>query len=183
MDEGGIGNAVVIGCMFFGAMSGSGPATAAAIGFIMIPALANRGYGKGYAAALTSSAGTLGILIPPSNPMIVYGVVSQASIVGLFIAGIIPGMFVTTTMILISYVICTKRKYGTKTEKFSFRELYTFAWKSKWSLMAPIIILGGIYGGIFTPVEASVVAVNYAIFVGLVITKKLNMKNIVKIWI
>jgi C4-dicarboxylate transporter DctM subunit len=176
--RGGLAMAVVVGCMFFGAMSGSGPATAAAIGFIMIPALASRGYDKGYSAALTSSAGTLGILIPPSNPMIVYGVVSHASIVGLFIAGVIPGIFVTTTMILISYAICIRRKYGTKTDKFNFSELCSCAWRSKWSLLAPIIILGGIYGGIFTPVEASVVAVNYAIFVGLVITKKLNMKTI-----
>jgi C4-dicarboxylate transporter DctM subunit len=176
--RGGLAMAVVVGCMFFGAMSGSGPATAAAIGFIMIPALASRGYDKGYSAALTSSAGTLGILIPPSNPMIVYGVVSQASIVGLFIAGVIPGIFVTTTMILISYAICIRKKYGTKTDKFNFSELCSCAWRSKWSLLAPIIILGGIYGGIFTPVEASVVAVNYAIFVGLVITKKLNMKTI-----
>ena len=176
--RGGLAMAVVVGCMFFGAMSGSGPATAAAIGFIMIPALASRGYDKGYSAALTSSAGTLGILIPPSNPMIVYGVVSQASIVGLFIAGVIPGIFVTATMILISYVICIRRRYGTKTEKFSFSELCSCSWRSKWSLLAPIIILGGIYGGVFTPVEASVVAVNYAIFVGLVITKKLNMRII-----
>jgi len=176
--RGGLAMAVVIGCMFFGAMSGSGPATAAAIGFIMIPALANRGYDKGYAAALTSSAGTLGILIPPSNPMIVYGVVSQASIVGLFIAGIVPGIFVTTTMILISYAICRRRNYGIKTEKINIREMLAISWKSKWSLMAPVIILGGIYGGIFTPVEASVVAVNYAVFVGLFITKKLNMQII-----
>lgn len=176
--RGGLAMAVVIGCMFFGAMSGSGPATAAAIGFIMIPALANRGYDKGYAAALTSSAGTLGILIPPSNPMIVYGVVSQASIVGLFIAGIVPGIFVTTIMILISYAICRRRNYGIKTEKINIRETLAISWKSKWSLMAPVIILGGIYGGIFTPVEASVVAVNYAVFVGLFITKKLNMQII-----
>lgn len=176
--RGGLAMAVVIGCMFFGAMSGSGPATAAAIGFIMIPALANRGYDKGYAAALTSSAGTLGILIPPSNPMIVYGVVSQASIVGLFIAGIVPGIFVTTIMILISYAICRRRNYGIKTEKINIREMLAISWKSKWSLMAPVIILGGIYGGIFTPVEASVVAVNYAVFVGLFITKKLNMQII-----
>ena len=176
--RGGLAMAVVIGCLLFGAMSGSGPATAAAIGFIMIPALANRGYDKGYAAALTSSAGTLGILIPPSNPMIVYGVVSQASIVGLFIAGIVPGIFVTITMILISYVICTRRNYGVKTEKPNLRESLAISWKSKWSLMAPLIILGGIYGGVFTPVEASVVAVNYAVFVGLFITKKLNMQII-----
>jgi C4-dicarboxylate transporter DctM subunit len=176
--RGGLAMAVVIGCMFFGAMSGSGPATAAAIGFIMIPALANRGYDRGYAAALTSSAGTLGILIPPSNPMIVYGVVSQASIVGLFIAGVIPGIFVTITMIVISYAICTRRNYGRETVKFSLREFLAVSWKSKWSLMAPMIILGGIYGGIFTPVEASVVAVNYAIIVGLFITRKLNMHSI-----
>ncbi|MBW1698390.1 MAG: TRAP transporter large permease [Deltaproteobacteria bacterium] len=176
--RGGLAMAVVIGSMFFGAMSGSGPATAAAIGFIMIPALANRGYDKGYAAALTSSAGTLGILIPPSNPMIVYGVVSQASIVGLFIAGVIPGIFVTATMIVISFVICFRRNYGRKTAAFDFKTFVSVCWRSKWSLMAPLIILGGIYGGIFTPVEASVVAVNYAILVGMFITKKLNIRII-----
>ena len=176
--RGGLAMAVVIASMFFGAMSGSGPATAAAIGFIMIPALASRGYDKAYSAALTSSAGTLGILIPPSNPMIVYGVVAQASIIGLFVAGIIPGIMVTSTMIAISYAICFKRNYGRSTIKFSLKEFLPILWRSKWSLLAPIIILGGIYGGAFTAVEASVVAVNYALFLGIFVTKKLSISDI-----
>lgn len=176
--RGGLAIATVLGCMFFATMSGSGPATAAAIGFIVIPAMVSRGYAKDFAAALSGSAGTLGILIPPSNPMIVYGVIGQVSIVGLFIAGFIPGLFVTTVLILIAYVICRRRGYGEKTLEVSFRDLLAACWRYKWSLLTPIIVLGGIYGGIFTPVEAAVVAADYSLMVGLLITKKLNMQKI-----
>lgn len=175
--RGGLATAAVLGCMFFAAMSGSGPATAAAIGFIMVPAMVKRGYSKDYSAALTSSAGSIGIIIPPSNPMIVYGVIAQASIVGLFMAGLVPGIVVGMTLIMVSYIICRKRGYGREVGKFSLKELIVTCWRSKWSLLAPLIILGGIYGGIFTPVEASVVAVDYALIVGFLVTKKLSLSK------
>jgi len=176
--KGGLAIAAVLGCMFFASMSGSGPATAVAIGFIVIPSMVSRGYAKDFAAALSSSAGTLGILIPPSNPMIVYGVVAQASITGLFISGFIPGVFVTTILILIAYVICRRRGYGMEVTKFSLRELLVTCWLRKWSLLTPFIILGGIYGGVFTPVEGAVVAVNYSLLVGILIHKKLSLAKI-----
>ena len=176
--RGGLAIATVLGCMFFATMSGSGPATACAIGFIVIPAMVSRGYAKDFAGALSGSAGTLGILIPPSNPMIVYGVIGQVSIVGLFMAGFIPGLFVTTVLILIAYVICRRRGYGEKTLEVSFRDFLVACWRNKWSLLTPVIILGGIYGGVFTPVEAAVVAADYSLLVGLLITKKLNMQKI-----
>ncbi len=176
--RGGLAIATVLGCMFFATMSGSGPATACAIGFIVIPAMVNRGYNKEFAAALSGSAGTLGILIPPSNPMIVYGVIGQVSIVGLFLAGFIPGLFVTTVLILITYVICRKRGYGEKTLEVSLLDLLSACWRYKWSLLTPFIILGGIYGGIFTPVEAAVVAADYSLLVGLFITKKLTLQKV-----
>lgn len=176
--RGGLAIAAILGCMFFASMSGSGPATAVAIGFIVIPSMVSRGYAKDFSAALTSSAGSLGILIPPSNPMIVYGVVGQASIVGLFIAGVIPGLFVTTILIVISYFICRRRAYGQEVSRFSPGELLRVCWRSKWSLLTPIIILGGIYGGIFTPVEGAVVAVNYSLIVGVVVTRKLSWRKI-----
>ncbi len=176
--RGGLAMAAVLGCMFFAAMSGSGPATAAAIGFIIIPSMVGRGYDKTFSAALTSSAGTLGILVPPSNPMIVYGVVAQASIVGLFVAGIVPGVFVSVTLILVAYFICRRRKYGRKTRRFDFKDFMATAWRYKWSLLAPIIILGGIYGGVFTPVEGSVIAVLYSLLVGTVVTRELSWAKI-----
>jgi C4-dicarboxylate transporter DctM subunit len=176
--RGGLAIATVLGCMFFASMSGSGPATAAAIGFIVIPSMVSRGYAKDFSAALSSSAGTLGILIPPSNPMIVYGVIGQASIVGLFIAGIIPGLFVTTVLMLIAYWICRQREYGRKVLEVSAADLLLTCWRSKWALFTPVLILGGIYGGIFTPVEGSVVAVLYSLMVGALITKKLTSKKI-----
>lgn len=140
--------------------------------------MVSRAYPKDFAAALTGSAGTLGILIPPSNPMIVYGVIAQASIVGLFVAGLIPGVFVTTVLILIAYAICRRRSYGVETAVFSARELVRTARHPKWALLAPVIILGGIYGGVFTPVEGSVVAVNYSLLVGLFFNRELTLAKI-----
>lgn len=176
--RGGLAMAAVLGCMFFAAMSGSGPATAAAIGFIIIPSMEQRGYEKTFSAALTSSAGTLGILIPPSNPMIVYGVIAQASIVGLFIAGAIPGVFVSATLIIAAYFICRRRGYGRKVARFNLKDLIVTAWRSKWSLLTPLIVLGGIYGGVFTPVEGSVIAVVYSLLVGAVVTRKLTWSKL-----
>ncbi|QNB48443.1 TRAP transporter large permease subunit [Thermanaerosceptrum fracticalcis] len=180
---GGLAIVTVMACMFFAAISGSGPATVAAIGGIIIPSMIKRGYGRDYAGAVASSGGSLGILIPPSIPMIVYGIVGNVSISSMFIAGIIPGILVGLALMLVSYIIARKRGYTGSGEKFSLAELGKAVWEAKWALFAPILILGGIYGGIFTPTESAVVAVVYGMIVGLFIYKELTWKDLPKCFI
>lgn len=178
--RGGLGIVTILGCMFFAALIGSGPATAAAMGTLMIPSMMRKGYDKDYAAGLCATGGTIGILIPPSNPMIVYGVIGNVSVTGLFMAGFLPGFVVGGMLMITAYLIARKRGYQGSDTKYTPGEVLKIAWRNKWSLMAPLIILGGIYGGIFTPVEASVVSVIYSIIVGLFVTKKL--RNIKVLW-
>ncbi|GAB6179138.1 hypothetical protein JCM14036_04570 [Desulfotomaculum defluvii] len=172
--RGGLGLVTILGCMFFAAMIGSGPSTVAAMGALMIPSMMRAGYDKDYAAAVTATGGTLGILIPPSNPMIVYGVIANVSISGMFMAGFIPGAMVGTVLMVTAYLLARKRGYKATGVNYTFGEAMQVIRKSIWSLMTPIIILGGIYAGIFTPIEASMIAIIYAFFVGTVITRKLN---------
>ena len=171
---GGLGIATILACMFFSSISGSGPGTVAAVGTLMIPAMLRAGYGRAYAGAVSSSGGTLGILIPPSNPMIIYGVIAQCSITGLFIAGVIPGVIIGVAHCLVAYVVARHLKFERTNDPFIFREFLCACWRGKFSLAAPVVILGGIYGGIFTPVEASVVAVVYALLVGLLVKRQLT---------
>lgn len=177
---GGLGIATIIACMFFSAISGSGPGTVAAIGTLMIPAMISRGYDKGYAGAVSSSGGTLGILIPPSNPMIIYGVIANCSIVGLFIAGMVPGIIIGISHCFVAYYVARRLNFGSTGEKFNLKEFLVLCWRGKFSLATPFVILGGIYTGVFTPVEASVIAVFYALLVGSVINRKLNFQNILE---
>lgn len=177
---GGLGIITILASMFFASLIGSGPATAAAMGAILIPAMLKSGYHKDYAVGVTAVGGTMGILIPPSNPMIVYGVIGNISVTSLFIAGILPGIFLGVMLMITAYVIAKKRGYNGTGEPFKFIVFIKALWKNKWSLFAPVVIIGGIYGGIFTPVEASVVAVLYALLVGLFVTKKL--RNIKVLW-
>jgi len=178
--SGGLGIVTILGCMFFAALIGSGPATAAAMGTLMIPAMVKQGYDKDYAAGICATGGTIGILIPPSNPMIVYGVLGNVSVTGLFMAGFLPGFFVGGMLILTAYLIARKRGYKGSDKTYTAREILKIIWKNKWSLGAPLVILGGIYGGIFTPVEASVIAVLYSFLIGFFITKKL--RNLKLLW-
>jgi len=171
---GGLAIVTILACAFFAAISGSGPATVAAIGGIMLPGMFRSGYGRPFGAAVVASGGTLGILIPPSNPMIIYGVVSNSSITQLFMAGFVPGVMIAGLMILASWWMAHRFGYAGLGEPFSPRRVLTTAWDGKWALLAPVIILGGIYGGIFTPVEASAVAVFYAFFVGLFVYRGLD---------
>lgn len=172
---GGLGLVAVAGCVFFGAISGTGPADTAAIGAVMIPAMVHRGYDKGFASALVASAATTDVLIPPSVAFVVYGVITETSIGGLFAAGVIPGLIMGLALVLPVYIISKRHgwggdRWGTKSEIWqAFKEAI-------WGLLAPIIILGGIYGGIFTPTEAAVVAVFYGFFVGVIIYRNLNVK-------
>jgi C4-dicarboxylate transporter, DctM subunit len=174
---GGFAMAAVITCMFFAAISGSGPATVAAVGGVMIPAMVGFGYDKRFATAVVVSAGALGIIIPPSIPMVLYGVSGSVSIGDMFIAGILPGILIGIVMMVWSYIYSKKQGYKGSGEKFTLKRAWAELNEAKWAILVPVIILGGIYGGIFTPTEAAVVAVVYAAIVSLFIYKELNFKN------
>mgnify|MGYP002101489862 FL=1 len=176
--RGGLGIVTILGCMFFASMIGSGPGTVAAMGSIMIPSMIKRGYSPEYAAGVSATGGTLGILIPPSNPMLVYGIIANVSISALFTAGFVPGALVGTCLMFTAYTIARRHGYKGTMHSYTMAEFGRALLKNIWSLMAPVVILGGIYAGICTPVEASVVAVWYALFVGFFITKKLSLKEV-----
>lgn len=178
--RGSMGLVTVFACMLFGALSGSGPATTAAIGSATVPAMKKDGYDVPFAAAITASAGALGSLIPPSNLMIIYGLVSETSIPRLFLAGVIPGFLVTFLLMATTYLIARKRGYGGGGDAFTWGPFLSAAWEGKWSIGAPVLILGGIYGGIFTPTEAAGVAVFYALFVGLFIYRELTLRKLLE---
>jgi len=167
---------VVVGLIFAG-ISGSGPADTAALGTILIAAMAARGYAKDFTAALIASAGSLAIIVPPSIAFIIYGVITGTSISALFAAGVIPGIITGLFLIIPCFVISWKRgwkgeRWGTPAEIWkAFRE-------AVWGLAAPFIILGGMYGGVFTPTEAAVVAVFYGLFVGMVIYRELHLRDL-----
>lgn len=178
---GGLGAATVIACMFFGAISGSGPATTAAMGGILIPYMVKAKYDRTYATGLAAVAGGLGIIVPPSIPLVVYGVATNTSIGDLFLAGIGPAFVVGALLILCNYVISRKQGYlGTR--EFNGKELLAAFWDAKWALFLPVIILGGIYGGVFTPTEAAVVAIFYSLLVGLFIYKELKFQDVWKVF-
>ena len=175
---GGFACVTILACMFFAAMSGSGPATVAAIGTLMIPAMIRARYDPAFAGAVASTGGTLGIMIPPSNPMIIYGVVGNVSVTQLFIAGIVPGILTGLILIGASWWLCRRYGFVGGTERPSARRLLQAVLDARWALLAPIIVLGGIYGGIFTPTEASVVAAVYGLLVGLFVYRELNWRKI-----
>jgi len=178
---GGFAIATIITCMFFAAISGSGPATVAAIGGIMIPAMVRNGYDKKFATAVVAAAGSIGVIIPPSIPMVIYGVVGNASIGDLFIAGIIPGLLVGLAMIVWSYIYSKKMGYRGLDEPTSVKKMVASVWNAKWALLIPIIILGGIYGSFFTPTEAAVIAVVYGLFAAMILYRELKIKDLPKI--
>ncbi|CDQ18893.1 C4-dicarboxylate transporter, DctM subunit [Halobacillus karajensis] len=179
---GGFAMATIVTCMFFAAISGSGPATVAAIGGIMIPAMVRQGYDKKFATATVAAAGSIGVIIPPSIPMVIYGVVGGASIGDMFIAGIIPGLIVGGALLMWAYIYSRKQGYKGLAEKTSFSNILKTLWEAKWALVIPIIILGGIYGGIFTPTEAAVIAVVYGVIAGLFLYRELSIKDMPKIF-
>lgn len=178
---GGLGMATIIGCMFFAAISGSGPATVTAMGSIMIPEMEKRGYDKGFATGLTATAGTIGVIIPPSIPFVIYAVAAGASVGDMFIAGFVPGILIGVALMIVCYIISRKRGYKgmTTSEAKENPGLWATFKDSFWALMAPVIILGGIYGSFFTPTEAAVVATVYSLIVGVFIYKELTWQ----IWV
>ncbi|MFQ8736531.1 MAG: TRAP transporter large permease [Bilophila wadsworthia] len=151
--RGGLGIVTILGCMFFASMIGSGPGTVAAMGSIMIPSMIKRGYSPEYAAGVSATGGTLGILIPPSNPMLVYGIIANVSISALFTAGFVPGALVGTCLMFTAYTIARRHGYKGTMHSYTMAEFGRALLKNIWSLMAPVVILGGIYAGICTPVE------------------------------
>ena len=178
--RGSMGLVTVFACMLFAALSGSGPATTAAIGSVTVPAMKREGYDVPFAAGITAAGGALGSLIPPSNLLIIYGLVSDTSIPRLFLAGVLPGIVITGLLMITTYIIARRRGYGGQGEKFSWGPFLKAAWDGKWSIGAPVLILGGIYGGAFTPSEAAGVAVFYSLVVGLFVYRELTLKKIIE---
>ncbi|WP_152658484.1 TRAP transporter large permease [Oceanobacillus sp. CFH 90083] len=179
---GGFAIATIITCMFFAAISGSGPATVAAIGSVMIPAMVSNGYDKRFAAAVVAAAGSIGVIIPPSIPMIMFGVTGSTSIGDLFIAGIIPGIMVGLAMMVWAYIYSRKKGYQGIDEPTSIKKIGKTLWDAKWAMMMPVIILGGIYSGLFTPTESAVIAVVFGLIVSLFVYKELSIKDLPKVF-
>lgn len=179
--KGGLAIVAIGVCVFFGGVSGSGPADSAAIGAILIPAMFAQGYSKGYSAALIAAAGSTAIIVPPSIALIIYGAITNTSVPALFAAGAVPGFLAGLSLLIPAIWIARKRGYGSEKEgeiDISLGESFKEAF---WGLLAPVIILGGLYGGIFTPTEAAVVAVFYSLFLGVVIYRTLSFKRIYQI--
>jgi C4-dicarboxylate transporter DctM subunit len=177
---GGLALVVAVAGMFFAALSGSSAATTAAIGASMIDEMERRGYPRSFAAAVVASAGTVGIVIPPSITMVVYGAIASTSVGELFMGGFAPGILMGASMCLVSWYISKKNGYqGQGT--FSFRRIGRSFVECFWALMMPVIILGGIYGGIFTPTEAAAVAAVYGALVGYFVYRELKLSDIPKV--
>src|SRR5690625_1170968 len=180
--RGGLALTTVVVAVFFAAISGSGPATVAALGVILIPAMIKQGYTRGMSGALLSSAGSIGIIIPPSIAFIIYASLVQVSVAEIFIAGVLPGLILAVAFIFCSYylirnntkLISSVNKYTLKEKLIAFKDAF-------WGLLAPVIILGGIYSGIFTPTESSGIAVIYVLFVGVFIYKQITIEVIIKV--
>lgn len=176
---GGLGVVTIVSCAIFAALTGSGPATVAAIGSIMIPSLTNTGYDKKSAAGMVAAGGALGPIIPPSIPMIIYGVTMGLSIPKMFIAGILPGLVMMLLLTLVNFFLIKNKPDILKNrEKFSLKRLLTSTWSALGALLLPIIILGGIYSGVFTPTEAAAVGVVYALLLGFFIYREIKIKDL-----
>ncbi|MFN3417098.1 MAG: TRAP transporter large permease [Caldimonas sp.] len=178
--QGGLPMTCVLTCMIFAAVSGSSVATTFAIGAILVPALIQHGYPRSYAASLQATSAELGVVIPPSIPMILFGVSAEVSIGELFIAGIGPGLLIGGVLMLFVYLYCRWKGWG-KHDGDGRQPVLQAAGRAGWALLMPVIILGGIYGGIFTPTEASVVAVFYALIVGFLIHRELSLRDLLPV--
>ncbi len=170
---GGLAVVAVLGSVFFGAISGSPVATVAAVGGIVIPSMVSRGYSRAFCGAVQGAAGPLGALIPPSIGLIIYGVTANQSISDLFLATVIPGLLMGLALMVVSGYIASKRGYGIIDEK-ALPDTWVAIKQSSWAMLMPIIILGGIYGGICTPTEAAVLAVAYGFIIGTFVYRELR---------
>ncbi len=179
--RGGLAIVTVVVCMFFAAISGSGPATVAAVGGMVVPTMLQKGYDKKFVLALIAAAGSIGVIIPPSIPMVVYSVTTNSSVSKLFMAGFIPGIIIGIVLIGYSYYYARKMGYKGDTEPFTVKRALKETWDAKWALLSPVIILGGIYGGIFTPTEAAAVSVIYSLVIGCLVYKEMNFKQLLDV--
>lgn len=175
--RGGLGGISILASSFFAALSGSNAATVAAIGSIMIPSMQERGYPKAYTAATIAAAGVTGMIIPPSILMILYGVIAGVSVGDLFIAGFLPGILICTSMMFLNWLLCKNQHLAVEPWR-GLSEIWHSFKDAIWALLMPVIILGGIYGGIFTPTEAAAIAAVYGFIVGFFIYKELNLKKL-----
>lgn len=180
--RGGIAMVCVLVACFFAAISGSGPATVASLGVIVVPAMIKSGYKPAFAAALMAAAGAIGVIIPPSITFVVFGSIADASIGDLFICGLVPGLIMGAALMIVALVVGKKEDLKTLPKAPAKVRLKAFK-DAFWGLMMPVIILGGIYGGIFTPTEAAAVSVVYGLFVGIFIYKKIRFKEFYEILI
>ncbi|XKH61612.1 TRAP transporter large permease [Halomonas sediminis] len=174
---GGLAAATVLSCLFFGSISGSSPATVVAIGSIMFPALVAAGYDKRFAIGVIATAGTLGPIVPPSIALIIYGSVTGTSVGRLFAAGLLPAILIASILIAYCIVYASFKGYGRSTFP-SLREIGSAFKAAAWGLGLPVILLGGIYSGVFTPTESAAVACIYGLFVGMVVYRKIDVKNL-----
>lgn len=174
---GGMGLVTILAALIFAAISGSAPATTAAIGAVMIPAMAERGYSRAYATALCVSAGVLAPLIPPSIAFVLWGVIAEQSIAKLFLSGVLPGLLMALGMAALVLMHALRRNIA-RSPRATLAEIGTTLREGAWVLLAPAIVLGGIYGGIFTPTEAAVVACVYALFVAVVVERSMGLRQL-----
>jgi C4-dicarboxylate transporter DctM subunit len=178
--RGGLGMAALLACAFFAAVSGSSPATVVAVGSIMIAGMEKSGYSKSFAAGLICNAGTLGILIPPSIVLVVYGAVTETSIRDLFMAGVLPGILLTVAL-MVTVAVIARRKQLPRQPRADWRTLARTAREAVWGLLLVIIILGGIYLGVFTPTEAAAVAAVYAFLVAVFIYRDIRLPDVPRV--
>lgn len=178
---GGLAVVSVLTCMFWGALSGSGPATTAAVGLILLTPMIRHGYDKNFAGALIANSSDLSIIIPPSIAFIIYGNITGVSVSALFLAGLLPGILTGIGTMGTAWYISKKRGYCGLKKRGTCNEILVALKESVWAILTPIIVLGGIYGGIFTPTEAAVVAVFYSLFVAVVVYRSISFRDF--IWI
>ena len=179
--RGGLAIVTVVVCMFFAAISGSGPATVAAVGGMVVPTMLQKGYDRKFVLALIAAAGSIGVIIPPSIPMVVYSVTTNSSVSKLFLAGFVPGLLIGLVLIGYSYFFAVSHGYKGDEEPFSAKRALKEVKDSIFALLSPVIILGGIYGGIFTPTEAAAVSVIYSLVIGCLVYKELDLKQLMTV--
>lgn len=179
--RGGLASVAIAACTFFAAISGSTPATAAAIGSLTIPEMEQRGYDRSYASAVVAAAGCLGVIIPPSITMVLFGVTANVSVGKLLIGGFVPGLFLSFLLMCMNYVCSTRQKYPVG-EKKQLANVWVAFKDAFWALMMPCIIMGGIMAGIFTPTESACVAVVYGLFISFFVYREIKLKDLVAVF-
>ena len=177
---GSLGMITVVCCAIFAAISGSGPATVAAIGGLMVPYMIKNGYDKGFSCSLAACSGSLGPIIPPSICFVMYGIIANVSITDMFTAGVIPGLLMALFLLVYVFIVAKKNnlKEAVLDDELADMSFLHALWDAKWAILAPVVILGGIYGGIFTPTEAAVIACDYGLIVGLFIYKEFKFSDL-----